>query len=294
MILITGGTGFIGQYFVNKMLEKDYDIRLLVRNEKKADIFSSKIEIFKGDATRIDTLKGISKDIDVVVHLAGAISLKKEENFLANRLTTENILKVCNNVEKIVYTSSADAFGPIVGIADENYPCRPNNPYGASKVQAEHMILNSGISSIIFRPTLVYGIGSPWWKYGMSLLKFGFIPDTKNFINLVHVKDVSNALMIGVKKGKGIYIIADSKPIKIADVFANVVRLLGKTPRKVPTWLIKIVATIMMQREYFEVALTNRVFSVKKAETKLRWYPKCVYDIEMKNMVEWYKNLNKD
>jgi len=294
MILITGGTGFIGQYFVNAMLEKDYDIRLLVRNEKKADIFSSKVEIFKGDATKLDTLKGISKDVDIVVHLAGAISLKKEENFLANRLTTENILKVCKNVEKIVYTSSADAFGPIVGIADENYPCRPNNPYGASKVQAEYMILNSDIPSIIFRPTLVYGIGSPWWKYGMSLLKFGFVPDTKNFINLVHVKDVSNALVIGVKRGRGIYIIADPKSIKIADMFAKVVRLLGKTPRKVPIWLIKIVATLMMQREYFEIALTNRVFSVKKAKAKLKWYPKCVYDIEMKNMIEWYKNLNKD
>lgn len=212
---------------------------------------------------------------------------------MANRVTTENILKVCRNVEKIVYTSSADVFGPIVGIADENYPCRPNNPYGASKVQAEHMILNSGIPSIIFRPTLVYGIGSPWWKYGMSLLKFGLIPDTQNLIQLVHVKDVSNALAIGVERGKGIYIIADPKPIKIADMFAKVVRLLGKKPRNAPMWLIKLAATMMMKREYFEVALTNRVFSIKKAETKLKWHPKCVYDIEMKNMVEWYKNLNK-
>lgn len=81
MILITGGTGFIGQYFVNKMLEKDYDIKLLVRDEKKADVFSSKVEIFKGDATKLDTLKGISKDVDIVVHLAGAISLKKRREF---------------------------------------------------------------------------------------------------------------------------------------------------------------------------------------------------------------------
>jgi nucleoside-diphosphate-sugar epimerase len=293
MILITGGTGFIGKYFVSDAIQKGYNIRLLTRSEKAKTFFPS-IEVFKGDATKIDTLRGISKDIDIVVHMAGTISLNPEENFLENKVTTENIVKVCKNVEKIVYTSSADAFGPIIGVADENYPCKPNNPYGASKIQAENIILKSGIPSIMFRPTIVYGIGSPWWKYGMSLLKFGFIPDTEFVTQVVHVKDVSNALMIGIKRGRGIYIIADSNPVKIVDMFAKVVRLLGKTPRKVPLWLIRLATTILMKRKYFEVALTNRAFSIKKAETKLKWHPKCDYDIEMKNMVDWYKNLNKN
>lgn len=291
MILVTGGTGFIGRYFVSD-ITRDYNIRLLTRRENAKTLFPD-IEVFKGDATKIDSLRGISKDVDIVVHMAGVISLNSKENFLENTVATENIVKVCKNVEKIVYTSSADAFGPISGVADENYPCKPNNPYGASKIQAERIILKSGIPSVILRPTIVYGIGSPWWKYGMSLLKFGFVPDTEFVTQVVHVKDVSNALTIGVKRGRGTYIIADPTPVRITDMFAKVVRLLGKTPRKVPMWFIKLVATLMMKREYFEVALTNRVFSIKKAETRLKWHPKCDYDIEMKNMVEWYKSLHK-
>jgi nucleoside-diphosphate-sugar epimerase len=293
MILITGGTGFIGQYVVNDMLEKDYDTRLLVRDENKAKAFASKAEIFKGDATKLETLKRIEKDVDVLVHMVGAISLDQKENFLFNLKTTENILKVCKNVGKIIYTSSADVYGPVKGIADEDYECRPNNPYGASKLKAEKLIMDTGVPNLILRPTLVYGVNSPWWKYGMGLLKWGFIPETDNYTQLVHVKDVSRAIMIGVKKGRGIYNIADPEPIKITEMFAKVVELLGKKPRKVPMWFAKLGGVLMNKGEYFEVALTNRVFSNKNAGKKLGFYPKCDFNSEFKNMVDWYKNLNK-
>jgi len=291
MILITGGTGFIGRYFVNDMIQQGYDIRLLVRTDEEAKDFSSRVEVFKGDATKLETLNGISKDVDIVVHMVGAISLNPEENFLVNTHGTKNIVESCKNAEKIIYTSSADVFGTVEGIADENYPCMSNNPYGISKIQSEQIILESGIPSIIFRPTIVYGIGSPWWKYGMSLLKWGFVPDTENFTQVVHVKDVSNALCIGVEKGDGIFIIADEKPVKIVDLFSKTVQLLGKKPRKVPVWATKLAATLMRKRNYFEVAITNRAFSIGKAKTELKWHPNCDFDLEFKSMVEWYKKL---
>lgn len=293
MILLTGGTGFIGQYVVKEMLENDYDIRLLARNEKKAEAFSSKLEVFKGDALKLDTLKGISKDVDILVHMIGAISLNPKENFLYNLQATKNVLESCKDIEKIIYTSSADVYGPITGIADENYECRPNNPYGASKLQAEKLILASGLPSLVFRPTLVYGINSPWWKYGMDLLKWGFIPVTDHYIQLVHVKDVSTVITMGIKKGQGIYNIADPKPVKIMELFAKTVRLLGKKPRKVPMWFTKLAATFMNKGEYFDVALTNRVFAIEHARKKLGFYPQCNFNLEFKNMVEWYKNLHK-
>jgi NADH dehydrogenase len=293
MILITGGTGFIGQYVVKEMLERGYDIRLLARDEKKAEAFSSKLEVFKGDAVKLETLKGISKDVDTLVHMIGAISLNPKENFLYNLQTTKNILESCRDVEKIIYTSSADVYGPVKGIADEKYECKPNNPYGESKLQAEKLILESGIPSLIFRPTIVYGINSPWWKLGMDLLKWGFVPDTENRTQLVHVKDVSNVISIGVKGGNGIYTIADPEPMKIIDIFSKTVKLLGKKPRKVPLWFARLCATLMNKGKYFEVAVTNRAFSTKSASKKLGFNPKCDFDSEFVNMVDWYKNLHK-
>jgi len=293
MILITGGTGFIGQYVVKEMLEKGYDIRLLARDEKKAQAFSSKLEVFKGDALKLGTLKGISKDVDIVVHMIGAISLNPKENFLYNLQTTKNILKCCKNVEKIIYTSSADVYGPVTGIVNESCECKPNNPYGKSKLQAEKMVLDSGIPSLILRPTLVYGINSPWWKYGMDLLKWGFVPDTDNYTQLVHVKDVSNVITTGVKRGEGIYNIADKEPMKITYIFSKIVELLGKKPRRVPMWFAKSCATLMNKGKYFEVAVTNRAFSTKNANKKLGFRPKCDFNSEFANMVDWYKNLHR-
>jgi len=292
MILITGGTGFIGKYLLDDMIKKGYDIRLLVRNgSRPPELNSKKIEIFYGDATKIDSMKGIEKDIDVLVHMVGAISLNPEENFLANTTATKNIVKLCKEVDRMVYTSSADVYGPTKGKVDESSSPHPNNPYGKSKIDAEKIIFVSGIPAIIFRPTIVYGIGSPWWKYGMSLLKFGFVPDTDSVTQVVHVKDVSRALCIGVKKGRGIFNLADPEPMGLKEIFSLIVTLMGKKPMVVPTWLVMLASALMNKRQYFEVAMTNRSFSIEKAEKKLKWRPECDFNTEFRKMVDWYKSM---
>ena len=290
MILVTGGTGFIGKYFVSDLIEKGYDVRLLVLGEPPEGL-PAKAQVFRGDATRPETLAGIAKDVETVVHMVGVIDLDPKMNFLMNTVATENIVKSCENVEKIVYTSSADAFGPTRGTFDESSVCNPNNPYGKSKIQAEKVIMESGIPNLIFRPVIVYGIGSPWWRHGMNFLRFGFIPDTENFTQVVHVRDVSRALAIGVERGEGTYIIGDESPIRIADLFSHVVRLLGKSPRKIPMWLTSLAATLLREKGYFEVALANREFSVEKAKKELGWKPECNFDLAMKSRVEWYKRM---
>ena len=64
-ILVTGATGYIGRALVPRLLHAGYKIRLLVRQSRDAEIFSqpNNIEIFLGDITRKETLKGIEKDV---------------------------------------------------------------------------------------------------------------------------------------------------------------------------------------------------------------------------------------
>lgn len=61
-ILVVGATGSIGQYVVTEALNKGYQVRALVRNPNKVQ-FDKRVDVFIGDLTQPDTLKGISDGI---------------------------------------------------------------------------------------------------------------------------------------------------------------------------------------------------------------------------------------
>ncbi|OZN49646.1 SDR family oxidoreductase [Gallibacterium anatis] len=69
-ILVVGATGSIGQYVVTEALNKGYQVRALVRTPNKTQ-FDKRVDVFIGDLTRSDTLKGISDGIDGIIFTQG-------------------------------------------------------------------------------------------------------------------------------------------------------------------------------------------------------------------------------
>ena len=69
-ILVVGATGSIGQYVVTEALNKGYQVRALVRTPNKTR-FDKSVDVFIGDLTRSDTLKGISDGIDGIIFTQG-------------------------------------------------------------------------------------------------------------------------------------------------------------------------------------------------------------------------------
>ena len=64
-VLVTGGTGFIGRYLVDELIENGYDVRILTRRQ-----FKSKFEMVKGDITKPETILNALDGIDAVFHNA--------------------------------------------------------------------------------------------------------------------------------------------------------------------------------------------------------------------------------
>ena len=127
----------------------------------------------------------------------------------------------------------------------------------------------------------------------MNYLKFGLVPDTNNLTHLVHVQDVSRVLLSSMKEGQGTYIVADTNPIKIAELFSEIVRLLGKKPHKIPMWFARLIATLLFKRQYFEVGFANRAFSIEKIKKELGFSPTSNFSLELQKMIDWYKSKNK-
>ena len=137
-ILITGGTGFVGSYLVKELVSRGNFCRLLTRRKSHAEgLFKkNKVELWQGDITCPDTLKGIAKDMDYVYHLAAvghvsAISEEAYKNFIrVNLHGTKNLITECagSNIKKFVHFSSTAAMGLIKNRLTSESGNRNNQP----------------------------------------------------------------------------------------------------------------------------------------------------------------------
>ncbi len=167
-ILVTGANGFIGSHLVRQLLQRGHEVVGLVR--KTSDLSSLDglpITLYIGDVRVPSTLAAPMRGVEFIYHLAAALLVTSEEDFLAtNTRGTRNMLEAAlqytdGNLKRFLYVSSQAAAGPASGLEpiDETAERRPVSWYGESKKQAEDLVLEFGarLPVTIVRPSSVYG-----------------------------------------------------------------------------------------------------------------------------------------
>lgn len=176
-VLVIGGAGFIGSHIVSELLNTDVAEVLVFDNYARGKLsnISESLEdkrcrIFEdgGDIREIDVLNAAMKDADAVVHLAAMWLLHCKDYprtaFDVNINGTFNVLEACvnNDIERLVYSSSASVYGDAVEIPmTEEHPFNNRNFYGATKIAGEAMCRafhdRYGLSYVGLRYMNVYG-----------------------------------------------------------------------------------------------------------------------------------------
>ena len=111
---------------------------------------SKEIEVITGDIRDLGFLLKVTKNIDVIFHLAALISIPYSyktpySNLESNVLGSYNVLEASkmNNVKKIIMTSTSEVYGTAQKIPiDETHPINPQSPYAASKAAADKISLS--------------------------------------------------------------------------------------------------------------------------------------------------------
>ena len=142
-ILITGGTGSLGQALTKRLLKHGVDtIRILSRNEgqqiEMENIFDdSRLRFFLGDVRDEQRLVRATEDIDIVFHAAALkhvtkIEYNPFEGIKTNVIGSQNVINACsiNNVEKAICVSTDKAVSPL-------------NTYGATKLLMEKLFVTA-------------------------------------------------------------------------------------------------------------------------------------------------------
>ncbi len=170
-ILITGGTGRVGQWVVRELCP-DYQIIVADLNDP-GDRAIDGIEYRVVDLTLPSAIDPLLADVEAIVHLAAIpspVGIEPETVFANNMTSTFNVVEtgIRNNVSRIIYSGSGSSLGfafrsspmiPDYMPMDEQHPLRPQDAYGLSKWLGEEVLAaatrRAGITTISLRPTTV-------------------------------------------------------------------------------------------------------------------------------------------
>jgi len=250
-ILITGGTGFIGEHLVSKLSGSENNITVLRHSQPISEsVQTSDIRMVEGDITEFDKLPSF-EEYDTVVHLAGKVSVSDSvENprntFKTNIHGTENVLERArlDDINKFLYLSSASVYGNPESLPiSEEVTTSPIHPYAASKLAGENMVEayahSYDMNSVSARVFTVYGPGQKsdnlvpkviqQLEMGVDIIELGNLDPTRDFI---HVEDVSEAiitLLDNLKEGYEVYNIGSGDEFSVEEIVRQLIIAMGST-----------------------------------------------------------------
>lgn len=163
MILVTGGSGFIGSHVLDRLSVNGQPARALLRGEIA---LPPGVEPVFGDLAANRGLDQALEGVTAVIHIAGTVrAVRPADYYVGNVTASENLARAVARAEKtpgaipFLQVSSLAVTGPCPGETpvDESTTPAPITHYGRSKLQAEQAVLAHLPHAVIIRPPVVYG-----------------------------------------------------------------------------------------------------------------------------------------
>ncbi|MGN6120837.1 MAG: UDP-glucose 4-epimerase GalE [Rhodanobacter sp.] len=153
-ILVTGGAGYIGSHVVQQLSERGERVVVLdnlVSGFADAVRGAELVVGNVGDQPLVSRVLAEHK-VDAVMHFAAHTVVPESvrdplKYYGNNTCNTRNLLACCveAGVDRFIFSSTAAVYGtPASGVADEDTPLQPINPYGSSKLMSEMMLRDLG------------------------------------------------------------------------------------------------------------------------------------------------------
>lgn len=220
-IFITGGSGFIGQRVVQRLVAQGHDVYGLTRSGKGAAILEDLgATAILGDITDRRSMHIAMSGSDVVIHM-GAMNRLGEPNWrqmeIVNVSGTRNVIELAQDLDvpKIIYTSTVSVFGDTHGIVydETTQPEIPTQSHFARTKWLAHYdvvlpMIKAGAPIVVLMPGLGYGPGDPGLigelmrRFYANRFPFPMLPGPDTMVTFAHVDDIADGIILGMEKGK--------------------------------------------------------------------------------------------
>ena len=174
--LVTGADGFIGSHLVEMLVEGGYQVKALSQYNSFNDWgwldsvpCKDNIEVLTGDVRDPHYCKFITKNVDIVFHLAALIAIPYSyvapDSYVDTNI--KGTLNICQAARehggiRVIHTSTSEVYGTAQYVPiNEEHPLQPQSPYSATKIAADAMAMSFynafELPVTIARPFNVYG-----------------------------------------------------------------------------------------------------------------------------------------
>lgn len=321
-LLITGYPGWLSNRFLATLAEyaPGFDsIRCLTESGQAVVVppdVSLPVECVAGNLLDMASLRTATRDMDLVLHAAGIIHVKKIPDFYrVNRDGTRNLLDACleNGVKRFIHISSnaAQGFCERKGhVLTEADPCRPENDYGRSKLEGEKVVQGfqktGKIETVIIRPAMFYGPPVPVRHVGIfKQVRKGYFPvfgsgDYSRSVTYIDNLIQAIHLAMKTKAASGqIYTITDREIPTLLEVVKTMGHSMGREVRILhfPVWMavaagwvdraLSALGIYWMLPHIVAEAHRNIAYSIAKAEKELGYDPKINYQEGYARTIKW-------
>jgi UDP-glucose 4-epimerase len=246
-VLVTGASGFIGEFVVPALANEGWRVRAAVRNPQSVPAIRN-VEIvampdLKGAVDWATILDGVSH----VVHLAGiAHSPGMLPDDVYSRINAQSVGALAKaakgRIERLVLMSSVRAQAGLSSdhVINEADAPKPTDAYGRSKLEAERLVAESGVAFTVLRPAVVYGPGVKGNISSLATLARTPMPLPFGALNnrrsLLAIENLASAISLVLNSEQALgetFLVADREPISVGDMVAAMREGLGRSPHLV-------------------------------------------------------------
>lgn len=207
--LVTGASGFVGSHLCDLLLEKNFEVRCLIRKTSNLRWLENKpFELFNGSLDDIETLNSAVRGMDYIFHVGGLVAARDYQEFLKGNCDgTKNLLDAtlanAPNIKRFLFLSSLAAVGPSTSLIEpvnEDSERRPITSYGKSKAAAEEEVIKmmDKLPITVVRPPAVYGPRDYASADLFKVIKTGIgtlIGFTPKYTSIIHVSDLVRGIL---------------------------------------------------------------------------------------------------
>jgi UDP-glucose 4-epimerase len=293
-ILVTGGSGFIGSHVVDKLRDKEIEVRVF---DGVMPTFRDDIEYYQGSILDRTALGFAMHDIDAIMHLAAVADVKDvfEEPHKSETINvrgTINVLEAArhSNVKRVIYGSTTWVYSDAdENEVDESTPLHaPSHLYTVTKLVGEYYCQAYselyGLDFTILRYGIPYGprardtaVIPIFARKALNKEPLTIAGDGSQFRKFIYVEDLAEAHVLALKsiaKNK-IYNIDGKERISIRKIAETIQTILGN---------VKIEFTPARPGDFAGKEVSNEL-----AKKELGWEPKTSFEEGLKRYIKWYE-----